>query len=483
MSDVDKDLKGQKSQGAFLALVAEGDWLLIQGEFKKAINSFTTALSLHPNDKKCFVRRSKCYMKIGQFESALEDAEASLKGDKSFFEGLYQKAEALYYMGEFEFALVFYHRAQKIRPQVQGVRLGIQKAQEAIENAVGCPSSVKLEVKGDLSFLKEEEEPIAVIQNLTKEKTRRTKKVPKSETITKQLLGEFYSDKKFLEALMKDEDLLKGQTKCGEQLQDIIQSCLKSLDTCTELWTQENPISTPRNRQHMHQKSSTPSEPVQFLLKSLDDIDAELTSGNAEGSLKKAEEVMRKVQRWSEKEVPNKKELLGSLHSCIGNALFDLGDMDKALEHHQKDLELAEQCKLPEAMSRALDNMGRTSVGIGQFAKAIEFWEKKVPMARGGLEKTWLLHEIGCCYLELNHHEEARDYGLRSVAAAEEIADEKWQINANVLVAQSQLKLGNLESSVSHFEKALTHARLQEDGSALNAIQKALDEVKQDLQY
>jgi len=69
----------------------------------------------------------------------------------------------------------------------------------------------------------------------------------------------------------------------------------------------------------------------------------ELTSGNAEGSLKKAEEVMRKVQRWSEKEVPNKKELLGSLHSCIGNALFDLGDMDKALEHHQKDLELAKQ--------------------------------------------------------------------------------------------------------------------------------------------
>ena len=69
----------------------------------------------------------------------------------------------------------------------------------------------------------------------------------------------------------------------------------------------------------------------------------ELSLGNAEGSLKKAEEVMKIVQGWSEKEVPNKKEVLGSLHSCIGNALFDLGDMDKALEHHQRDLELAEQ--------------------------------------------------------------------------------------------------------------------------------------------
>lgn len=69
----------------------------------------------------------------------------------------------------------------------------------------------------------------------------------------------------------------------------------------------------------------------------------EFMSGNAEGTLKKAEEVMKMVQRWSEKEVPNKKEVLGTLHSCIGNALVDLGNMDKALEHHQKDLELAKQ--------------------------------------------------------------------------------------------------------------------------------------------
>lgn len=49
-----------------------------------------------------------------------------------------------------------------------------------------------------------------------------------------------------------------------------------------------------------------------------------------------------------------------------------------------------------------------------------------------------MFHEIGWCHLELNHHEEARDYGIRSVAAADEIADEKWQINGNVLVAQSE---------------------------------------------
>uniref|UniRef100_A0A8C9Y6K1 Outer dynein arm-docking complex subunit 4 n=1 Tax=Sander lucioperca TaxID=283035 RepID=A0A8C9Y6K1_SANLU len=414
-------------KGVFSTLMADGDWLYTKGEYKKAIDSYTTALTLKPDDKTCFVGRAKCYLKMGQSDNALKDAEASLKEDKSFFEGLYQKAEALYYMGEFEFALVFYHRGQKLRPQIQEFRLGIQKAQEAIENSVGNPSFVKLEIKGDLSFLQKDEE-----------KKQQTLKTPKSEKTTKQLLGEFYN-------------LVKGKTKGGERLQDVIQGCLTYLDTCTEFWNQEKPISAQeKERKLMQQKPlpSTPSDPAHFLLKSLDDIDA----GKA-GSLKKAEDVMKIVQGWSEKEVPNKKEVLGSLHSCIGNAFIDLGDLGKALDHHQKDLEFAKQCKLPDAMSRALDNIGRVYAQIGQFSQAIEFWEKKIPLVRGGLEKTWLFHEIGWCYLELNRHEEARDCGVRSVAAADEIADEKCAVVI----------------------RALTLAQLQEDDSAMNVIQKIRD--------
>jgi hypothetical protein len=50
---------------------------------------------------------------------------------------LYQKAEALYAMGEFELALVFYHRGKKLRGDVKEFQLGINKAQEAIDNCVG----------------------------------------------------------------------------------------------------------------------------------------------------------------------------------------------------------------------------------------------------------------------------------------------------------------------------------------------------------
>lgn len=48
-------------------------------------------------------------------------------------------------------------------------------------------------------------QPIAAIQHLTTKKKQQTLKTPKSEKTTKQLLGEFYSDKKYLENLLKDE--------------------------------------------------------------------------------------------------------------------------------------------------------------------------------------------------------------------------------------------------------------------------------------
>lgn len=51
-------------------------------------------------------------------------------------------------------------------------------------------------------------QPITAIQNLTAERKQQTKKTPKNEKTTKQLLGTFYSDKQCLENLLKDESMI-----------------------------------------------------------------------------------------------------------------------------------------------------------------------------------------------------------------------------------------------------------------------------------
>ncbi|KAI7803436.1 tetratricopeptide repeat protein 25 [Triplophysa rosa] len=473
------DREGPKS--SFTTYMAEGEQLFHKGQNAKAIESFSTALSLQPDDKTCLVARSRCYVKLGDAENALRDAETSLKDNKDFFKGLYQKAVALYTMGDFEFALVYYHRGHKLRPDLQEFRLGIQKAQEAIYNSVGSPSSVKLQTKGDKH---NGVHPIHQINPRKKEPKPHGWKIAKSEKTTKQLLGELYSDKEYLEKLLQDEDLIKGKIRTGEHVQDLIEGCISYLDTRTEFWRQQKPIyARQRERKLMQQQWNSalhkpPSDPTYYVLASLEEIDAGLSAGNPEKSLKKSREVLKAVHGWSEEVLPNKREVLGNLHSCIGNALMDLGNMDKALNHHKKDLELARQGDLTDSKSRALDNIGRVYARIGKFEQAIEVWEKKVPLACGGLEKAWLFHEIGRCYLELKRYTEARCYGLHSFEAADDIGDEKWQLNASVLVAQAELKLGNYKASVVNFEKALDRAKLLQDDSAREAIQKALREAR-----
>lgn len=42
------------------------------------------ALHLQNGDKNCLVARSKCFLKMGELEKSLKDAEASLQGDPTF---------------------------------------------------------------------------------------------------------------------------------------------------------------------------------------------------------------------------------------------------------------------------------------------------------------------------------------------------------------------------------------------------------------
>ncbi|XP_006776798.1 PREDICTED: tetratricopeptide repeat protein 25 [Myotis davidii] len=486
MSDQEIDIL----RSTFPSYMAEGERLYLCGEFSKAALSFSNALHLQDGDKNCLVARSRCYLKMGELEKSLKDAEASLQGDPTFCKGILQKAETLYTMGDFEFALVFYHRGYKLRPDRE-FKVGIQKAQEAINNSVGTPSSIKLENKGDLSFLSKQAEsmkalqkphPVRQVSYYPKAESKRRGSV-KSEKTVRQLLGELYVDKEYLEKLLLDEDLIKGTTKHGQTVEDLIMTGINYLDSRSNFWRQQKPIyARERDRKLMQEKwlrnrKRRPSQTARYILKSLEDIDMLLTSGSAEGSLQKAEKVLKKVLEWNKEEVPNKDELVGNLYSCIGNAQIELGQMVAALQSHRRDLEIAKEYDLPDAKSRALDNIGRVFARVGKFQQAIDTWEEKIPLAKTTLEKTWLFHEIGRCYLELDQAVQAQSYGEKSQQCAEEEGDIEWQLNASVLVAQAQVKLRNFESAVNNFEKALERAKLVHNNEAQHAIISALDDA------
>ena len=75
---------------------------------------------------------------------------------------------------------------------------------------------------------------------------------------------------------------------------------------------------------------------------------------------------------------------------------------------------------------------------MGEYGAAIDSWMNKLPLSKTPLESTWLYHEIGRCHLELKNYQDAKEFGQKSLAAAQEAEDQVWQLNATVLVSQAE---------------------------------------------
>eukprot|EP00911_Craspedida_sp_UC1_P003015 UC1_evm2s2201 len=245
-------------------LLAEGGSYEQSSNFKQAIICYTSAIEaiseggqIQEEDlgKHVLCLRSRCMLRVGKTPEALTDAEKVLKMDPKYLKGLYAKAEALYFKGDFEFALVFYHRGhflcEKSAGPAKQFTLGIQKAQEAIDNAIGSVEHCRLTTKGDLTGYYEAIASDAPPKPGAKTGAsrrrqgtagggRRTKKTAaKSDKTVASLLGELYADKAYLEDLMKDTTL---GSDLGEQVKKLATDGASYLSKRSDFWRQQKPI-------------------------------------------------------------------------------------------------------------------------------------------------------------------------------------------------------------------------------------------------
>ncbi|KAI9337886.1 hypothetical protein DFJ73DRAFT_798360 [Zopfochytrium polystomum] len=241
---------------SFQSYAAEGDILAKQGDFKKAIEAYTKALALRPSDKNGLVARSKCYLQLGDSEASLEDANMALREDPEFFKGVFQKAEALYAKGDFEMALVFYHRGNKLRPELDEFRLGIQKAREAIDNSIGNPKDYKFQAPTGVKFVQQSGSGPGGVslkapssagsgRDSVRREAKKDANAGSGKTV-KQLLGELYADKEYLELLISDKDFINNP---NDDIYSLVSDALSYLETRTEFWRQQKPIYA-RRKEH-----------------------------------------------------------------------------------------------------------------------------------------------------------------------------------------------------------------------------------------
>ncbi|CAL1526419.1 unnamed protein product [Lymnaea stagnalis] len=489
-NDSDAGTDDPGTVGTFETLRDEGEHFVHVKQYEKAIESFTKALEMKGGDKTCLVVRAKCYLMLGNAEKALADAESALEQNedgKKEIRALNMKAEALYQKGDFESALVFYHRGNKLRPELQEFRLGIQKCEEAIDNSIGSPGAVHLEASGDLSYFykqneKKQQKGYTKINQQPKKEEKKERQRPQENSnskTTKELLGQLYQDKEYLEKLF--DSLSNNNSRTEEFIKGRACDGLEYLNSRSDFWRQQKPMyARKRDQQSRSAKGSAGPrgvDPMKYVLQKLEEIDEAQSQGRYQESLDKCKHTLKRVDNMPEGSLKNKPDVIANLYSSMGNAYLEMGKYSQALEYHNKDLNIAKDNDLEEAESRALDNLGRTHAKMGEFSEAIEIWQKKVPKSKSPLESTWLYHEIGRCHLEMGEYQEAKEYGEKSLVAAKEADDSGWKLHSFVLVAQSEVKCGEYEAASDSFTQALELAEDQNDKAAQNAIKKALEEV------
>ncbi|KAI8900595.1 hypothetical protein BC833DRAFT_523307 [Globomyces pollinis-pini] len=233
----------------FQSLSAEGDLLLQKGAFGEAIQIYTKAIEIRPTDKHCLVCRARCYIQIGAARHALQDANTSLKEDPNYYKGIYLKAEALYAEGDFELALLYFHRGNKLRPELYEFRVGILKSREAINNSIGDPKKIKIHVPNRLRKL--------ILANGEQKEDR--EKAPEerrpyytpaklSNMMEGKLLEELHEDKIYLQAIYlfnNHQDLLRDKDFVDfpdEKVTHLVNNGLQYLRTRVGFWRQQLPL-------------------------------------------------------------------------------------------------------------------------------------------------------------------------------------------------------------------------------------------------
>ncbi|XP_065203319.1 outer dynein arm-docking complex subunit 4 [Planococcus citri] len=216
------------------------------GDVYVAMKFVDKALELNPYDKNALVARSKCHLMMGNASLALKDAEQALTEDKSFIKGLYQKAEALYHLAQFEYSLMYFHRGLHIRPQMENFRLGVHKAQQAILNTIGksVPSFEKFltqrsqfnpeqTYQSQESFSHKLDLPSTTQSNVNLQRD-------------KKLLKELHADKIYLEKLMRNPDLacLSGKYKPDNKILAEAKEGMEFLQNRQYFWKQQQALVT-----------------------------------------------------------------------------------------------------------------------------------------------------------------------------------------------------------------------------------------------
>jgi tetratricopeptide (TPR) repeat protein/CHAT domain-containing protein len=153
----------------------------------------------------------------------------------------------------------------------------------------------------------------------------------------------------------------------------------------------------------------------------------------------------------------------------LGIAYINLGNYAKAIEYGQQQLAIAREIKDRDGEGTALGNLGVAYRSLGNYAKAIEYIQQSLAIAREIKDRDGegiALGNLGSAYRSLGNYAQAIEYSQQSLAIAREIKDRLGEGAELTNLGIAYRSLGNYAKAIEYAEQSLAIAREIKDREA-----------------
>ena len=153
---------------------------------------------------------------------------------------------------------------------------------------------------------------------------------------------------------------------------------------------------------------------------------------------------------------------------------------DSSIRIARRALQLAEQIKYIDGISRSLGKIANGYLSLGNYPQALAFYLKKLKIEEGANKPYNLASvtmNIGIVYVYREEYTKALYYLKKadSIISINNFTDLKWNINLNL--GDLYFKKNNTDSSFYYFNKSLSNAKQIEDGGLIGTALTGMGQV------
>ncbi|XP_076020196.1 tetratricopeptide repeat protein 28 [Genypterus blacodes] len=419
------------SKAEFLERVRRSNQACQQGEYGLAVNLYSEALTADPQNCILYSNRSAAYLRLGQYNTALDDAIKARLINPKWPKAYFRQGVALQYLGRHADALAAFASGLAQDPKSLQLLVGMVEA------------AMKSPLRDSLG---------PTYQQLQK------MKLDKSPFVVVSVIGQELLTHKFHGAsVVVLEAGLKIGT-CSLKLRGSVFSALSSA-----YWSLGNA-----------EKSVAYMQQDLEVTKTLGDQSGEcrahgnlgsalFSKGNYREALANHRHQLVLAMKLKDREAAS------DALSSLGHVYTAIGDYPNALASHKQCVLLARQtqCQLSEA--RQLGNMGAVYTALGDFINAVQCHEQHLDIAKtleNRREEARAYSNLGSAFHSQRDFDKAISYHTRVLKLAQDLVDRAVEMRAYAGLGHAARCMQDLDRAGQYHQHQLQLAQELQDRAA-----------------